>query len=167
MMGRLAVIGLVAVGATSCWIMGPIGSEAGDGADADADTDAIKGCYEGDYTITDPSSVPAFQPYECITGTLTVDATGLTSLILPSLEWVGGDLKIQSDVSLTILDMSALKTVDGILLISYNNALTSLVGLSNLTSVGGNPSISGNATLTHLVVSLRGRPPFFGWHPIQ
>jgi hypothetical protein len=135
-------------------------------------------CFKGSAAIEKESDVTALEPYNCIAGTLVVYDATLTSLELPHLETIRGDLLLTplngGDHYLTNLDLSSLVSVEGDvsivdhyslenldglsgltsvggkLEIGWNDALTGLAGLSSLSSVGGNLTISGNQSLTSL-----------------
>jgi hypothetical protein len=80
----------------------------------------------------------------------------LTSLSLPKLttaaDGIGNMMTsgIMDNAALAHLDLPRLTTVGSRLMISYNLELTSLAGLSTLTTIGGDLYVVGNAGLTTL-----------------
>ena len=105
------------------------------------------GILQGSYTIRNSLDADWIASITSITGDLVVDAPGLTSLDLPALTSVGGNLSIYGNDALTSLDLTALMSVGGDLYIG-SNSLTSL-DLTALTSVGG-LNIENNVALTSL-----------------
>jgi hypothetical protein len=169
---------VLSLGAASCWHASPLGPDAdddtgtdadadadGDGdtdadgdADTDADTETGDECWEGDFEITSVSDVAILEPYECVTGTLTVIDTTLATLDLPNLEWVGGDLSVGDNASLTGLVASALSSIGGALEVGfwtsenegkYNPALSDLE-LGSLVFVGADLTVERNFNLASL-----------------
>jgi hypothetical protein len=90
------------------------------------------------------------------TGSFVISSNkALTSLSLPKLTTADGignmmTSGIMDNAALAHLDLPRLTTVGSGLLISYNLELTSLAGLSTLTTVGGDLYVVGNAGLTAL-----------------
>jgi len=141
------------------------GLDGGD-ADSDSDTDSETetdtgepdagsdagdmGCLEGDYTITNSLEALLLQPYTCITGGLRVQAPGLTSLDLPNLEVVEGDLQIIGNGSLPSFSLSNLVSVGGLNHIMYNDVLTSF-DLGSLISLAGELVVYDNVVLPDCV----------------
>jgi len=103
----------------------------------------------GDVTITSSDAVNAFTARGCtsITGSLTIAGTELTSVNLPALKTVSGDIVIGVDTTLTSLSLPALTTVGGSLNVLGNSALTGL-SLPALTTIGDDLHVSINTTLT-------------------
>ncbi|MDP7037642.1 MAG: hypothetical protein QGI45_00665, partial [Myxococcota bacterium] len=106
------------------------------------------GMLAGDFVIEDAVDVSLLDRFNQINGNLTVNAPGLTSLVLPDLNTVTGDFNIEDGSALTTLDLG-LREVDGDLKIN-NTALTNLSGFGSLTSVGGTLTISNNTALVSL-----------------
>ena len=105
------------------------------------------GCHEGDHTIAGESDVSELEPYTCINGSLHMENTALTSFELPNLERIDGDLDIYSNAALTSLaGLSDLLSVGGNLAIQINDSLTSL-DMYALSEVGGGISIIQNFNL--------------------
>lgn len=123
--------------------------------DTDIDTDdwpTDTECYWGDLTIADASDVATLEPWTCLTGgDLTITTSVLTDVDLPNLQWVGGNLIIENNTTLTSLSgLSALFDVNGDLNITGNAGLTTLSGLSALQSVGGSLEVASNPDLASL-----------------
>jgi len=125
--------------------------------DTDADTDTETetdtctdtGCFEGDCFIYSSSDVAALEPYTCINGDLYVEYFSLAELVLPNLTAVCGTISLIDNLYLANLDLGALTSVGALIL--YNNpALSSLTGLSNLTTVSNGLNIFGSTALTSL-----------------
>jgi len=119
-------------------------TDAGTDTDTDAGTDTdTSECYPGSFTIDEVDTtgdLVEISPYTCIDGSLSILNTTLEIFALPNLQSVGGYVEIRG-----------------------NSALTSLSGLSNLSSVGVGliiglcdmdtqdpPAVPGNAALTNL-----------------
>ncbi len=80
---------------------------------------------EGSFTITNAMEVKTLDGVTSISGDLTVNAPELTSIELPSVAFVGGNLDMKSDDVLTSISLPALTEVGGFLSVSSNTALTS------------------------------------------
>lgn len=110
------------------------------------------GCFKGNYTIAYESDVAELEPYTCINGSLHVKDVDLTSLELPNLETIGGDLVLGPSsgyqFALTNLNLSSLVSVEGDVHVMSTQAMEDLVGLNSLTSVGGELHIHSNEALT-------------------
>jgi hypothetical protein len=131
------------------------------GAGDEPDTGRVDGCYEGDFSIIQPSDLDVIAPYSCITGTLYVVSPDIEDVALPNLEEIGDDLTIRGCASLVNLDgLSILTSLGGDLVIDTNENLVDLSGLSGLTAVG-ELTLRGCASLVNLnglssLASLRG-----------
>jgi hypothetical protein len=129
-------------------------TDADTDGDGDGDTDAPTDtdCYWGDFTIADASDIATLAPFYCLTGgDLTITAPGLTNVDLPNLQWLGEDLIIENNTTLTSLSgLSTLFSVEGSLIVADDSGLTSIEGLSALQTVGGDLNIESNADLTSL-----------------
>lgn len=105
--------------------------------------------FEGDATILTEQDMARFESYTRITGFVVIYNTKLTTLKLPKLTSIGGDLQISFNNALSDLDgLPALASVGGALLIGSNSALRNVDGLSKLTTVSGRAIIAGNGSLT-------------------
>ncbi len=104
-----------------------------------------KPIWRGDYIILDDIDLQLLQGYTTVSGVLLVtNFTELTSLAsLEKLTSIGGGLSIYNN-ALTNLDGLDNLTSVGWLVVCGDN-LTSLAGLESLTSVGGKVEISGKA----------------------
>ena len=95
----------------------------------------------GDLNITSAADITAFQTAKttCISGNLNINSTGLTDLTgLNALQWVGGNISISSNGSMTKLTgLSGLTTVKGGLSIQSNSVLNDFTALSALQTIGG------------------------------
>ena len=104
---------------------GAVDDDAADDDAADDDTAGDCAPCQGDFGIENSTDFDDVERCESITGDLRVIGTDwLTSLDLPCLTSVGGDLEITA-----------------------NSALNSLNGLANLESVGGDLIVTGNFCL--------------------
>jgi len=120
-------------------------------AGSDAATDAgIYECIEGDYTITNSLDVLTLFPYTCIEGDLKIQAPGLTSLSLPKLETISGQLHVSGNSNLDGFAIGNLTSVGESLNISYNDAFVDF-DLEGLISVSGDVTIVFNSALSDCV----------------
>lgn len=71
-----------------------------------------------------------------VDGDLVVEGTGVSAILLPHLETLGGDLVVKDNPSLESVDAPKLDEIPGELVLKDNDALASLQGLSSLTWVG-------------------------------
>ncbi len=129
----------------------------------------LENIYDGDYTISDQSTLDAFYGYTGITGNLSVYNTSLIYNLdgLEHLIEVGGDLTLSNNIDLVDIDgLSNITSVGGSLFIFFNSVLTSLAGLSNITSVGVAVIIGGNDSLPNLN-GLNNITSVPGWFRIQ
>lgn len=92
--------------------------------------------HQGPFTITNTMEVKTLDGVTAITGDLNINAPGLSSIELPSLTSVGGNLDMQSNDVLESFSLPALTEVGGFLSVSSNTALTSF-DLPKLSKVGG------------------------------
>ncbi|HMI93067.1 MAG TPA: hypothetical protein VK509_16970, partial [Polyangiales bacterium] len=115
-------------------------------------TPASPRTYVGDAYISNQAGIDALAGIECITGSLNVYSSDLSSLAgLSSLEGVGAALFIGTNPNLTSLDgLQAVQTIGMDLRIELNDALTSITALSGLTEVGAEVSVLGNPALVDL-----------------
>lgn len=114
----------------------------------DAETDVVGGTLEGSVTIRNSLDAAMFASFSRITGTLVVEAPGLTSLSLPLLEAVDGSLVVQSNDALTELSFGSLLSVGGDLGVLSNKGLADIADFIHLDTVGGSISIRGNDGMT-------------------
>ncbi len=84
-----------------------------------------------------------------ITGNDITNLNGLNVLIAFGGGLSIGDYYIGNPILTSLTGLDNVTSIGGNLLIRYNDALTSLTGLGNLTSIGGNLEI-GNSVLTSL-----------------
>ncbi len=106
----------------------------------------LAGILEGSYTIRNNMDIHFLSSITEITGDLIVNGTGITSLSLPVLEYVGGDLSITSNNYLINIDISALTSVWRLSI--FSNASLTTIDLPALDSVGSSSTIQNNAALT-------------------
>ena len=118
----------------------------------DGGTSCNLGEYSGDFTISAQSDGATLAGYTSISGELRIECPSCADLNeLICLTWVGGDLYICGNPTLTNLDgLGAVTSVGGHLIIGDNNVLANLNGLSVITSTGGSLSIYENGALTDL-----------------
>lgn len=106
----------------------------------------VKGNMTLSGTIAAP--IPDITAVKTVTGTVNLSSSNLSTVSLPNLSSVGGNLELQFEKS-SSFNMPQLKTITGILKItgqndySNNTALINLSSFSSLTAVGG-------VTLTNL-----------------
>lgn len=91
----------------------------------------------------------AAPPCGVVEGSVTI-RNALELQALAGCTGVGGDLDIRAPGLTSIAGLSSLTSVGGNLIISGNNTLTSLGGLDNVTSVGGDLHVVQNDSLTSL-----------------
>lgn len=89
--------------------------------------------FQGSFTIQSSLDVSTIAPYCEITGTLTVNAAGLSTVALPNLRTLGGTLDVQS--TLTSLDLHALEKAGSL------KAYADSIDLSSLTTFFGQSNI--------------------------
>jgi len=116
--------------------------------------------FEGNYLIGDQEDLNDLATYCEVTGHLTVYNTSLTSLTIPQITEVGGDVSVTSNASLTSLTIPNLSSVGGSLIVESNATLTSFE-LPALTEVGegeyDNVSVKHNDALTSFDLSALAR----------
>jgi len=119
--------------------------------------------WDGDFEANDAATLSQLREYTVITGALHIAppqegrdhdihlTTDVEDLPLDCLREVRGDLRIVLNDALASLDgLSNVTSIGGDLGIDGNDALASLDGLSSLTSVRGYVEISRNGALTSL-----------------
>ena len=113
--------------------------------------DAAEPRYFGSFTIRDEADAAYFTDFISVSGSLSLQAPGLTSVELPRLEVVGGSLGLAYNSSLSSIDgLSGLSTIGGQLWIEQNDSLTDLTGFAALRSIGSGLSVSHNRALAVL-----------------
>ncbi len=124
-------------------------------SDSDTDTDSIicdLGTYDGDIEVVTSADLHALAGYTAISGNLTIDSCSSCADVndLICLTSVGG-LVIWNNEALTSLNgLSALTSVDGFLDMDHNTALTSLAGLDAVTTVDWYLRVQRHDVLTNL-----------------
>jgi len=114
--------------------------------DADTDTDTDTGtemdCVIGNYTIKNSVDVDVLAAYTCIEGDLNIIAPGLTSVTLPNLEYVEGNIEIVSSYNQDIetIVMNSLSWIEGDLEIGDMGSVIE-IDFEELESIGGNFNI--------------------------
>jgi hypothetical protein len=111
---------------------------------ASVDDDDSASVDDDDAVDTCAAAVPCLGAYD-IQNSLDLDAFALC-------ESISGDLRFVSQAWLTSVDLPCLTAVGGNLQIVGNNALTDISGLSNLTSVGERLNFYGNRALCQSLV---------------
>jgi hypothetical protein len=106
----------------------------------------------GDFTVNDANDVTALQGVVAVGGNLHILDSNLTTLSLPTLFDVGGNVYISGNDQLTNLSLGALKNVGGWLSADENGALTNL-NLGALSTTGQHIYIGDHAGLTSLNLS--------------
>ncbi len=102
---------------------------------------------EGSFTLSDSAGLETLQGVTEVAGTLEVKAPELTSVCLPELTSVGGDLSVTGNDVMTSLSLPGLTSVGGYLEVNHNASLTSFE-LPALAGSGGNLQVYDNTTLT-------------------
>jgi hypothetical protein len=107
------------------------------GSDLTFYPDACKdrGGVDGDLTINGSKGLAKLSSTVCITGSLIIEASPLTEVVLPRLSEIGGDLIIRDNGKLTKVDLPLLRLVGGAALFLNLPQLTA-VALPELTVVG-------------------------------
>jgi len=105
---------------------------------------------DGNYNIINENNLEAVEFCASVTGYLKFIEEGwLQSIFLPCLTWIGDDLYLHDNSSLSDLDgLSNLVSVGGDLHIDQNISLKSLGGLSSLAVVNGQLWLHLNPSLT-------------------
>ena len=99
----------------------------------------------------DITNLNGFSVLTAIGHNLNITFTKLTNLTgLDNLESISGDVTIDSNLTLTELNLSSLTTIGGSLNIYHSNSLTSVTGLENVTSIGAGLEIENNDALISL-----------------
>jgi hypothetical protein len=96
----------------------------------------------GSFTVANDFDLAAIADCSNITGNLTITAPGLTTIALPNLERVGGNLVVMGNTTLAKLLLAQLKEVGGTLRLELGSVTTE-VDLSRLHS--GGSLVSGAA----------------------
>ncbi len=95
--------------------------------------------FEGDYYVTDSTSMLAFQEYTAITGDLEIRSDAPDTVVIPNLVSIGGQLHLYgpSAISHNVLTVSlpSLETVEYMLKIENCDSLTSF-SMPSIVSVG-------------------------------
>ncbi|MCA9492401.1 MAG: hypothetical protein KC621_20855 [Myxococcales bacterium] len=106
--------------------------------------------WEGDAVLGSDADVASFRRWTRITGDLVVEGTALTEVSLPSLQEVGGEVRLWENPALATLDLGALRSVGGDLSLYDDPELDALVGLGSLEEVGGSLVINRMPALVDL-----------------
>jgi hypothetical protein len=109
--------------------------------------------FDGDYVVDDAADLVALAPISRIRGRLRIQGGTLTEVELPGLVAVDGDLRVESAVALTRLELRGLRYVGGALFAGYNSQLETLVvgtGVEQAVWVGTDLVLITNAKLSTL-----------------
>ena len=134
------------------------------GSDTDSDVD---GCYVGNFFISNAEDLAEFEGYRCIVGSLSILGTPFSTLSLPRLEAVTGDLVINNnqslvEISLPLLTRLGIRYTTDPTDRSYNNELPvglyiagnpllqNLETFNSVTKIEGSVTIERNASLVSL-----------------
>ncbi len=122
-----------------------------DSAGDDDTTPECAACV-GDYVIENENDMVEINLCDSIAGNLEISGAGwLIDFELPCLESVAGHITVSFNDALISLDgISNLATVGGHMMVVGNDSLPSFDGLSSLVSVGDSLSVTSNGTLTSL-----------------
>lgn len=109
-------------------------------------------CPTGNFWLTSQYAVNEFSLYNCtvIEGDLAISDSVTDLSVLNSIVSITGNLNISTTNLTSINGLSSLTSIGGSLYMGSNSQLTNLNGLSSLTSVGGAIYISSNSKLTDL-----------------
>jgi len=116
------------------------------GSDTDANTDggADGGtdCLEGNYVANNTLDLDFLSGFSCVTGSVTINAFGISEVSVPYLESIGGRLKVEDADYPTLISFSSLEYVgDGMLfeqssIIEQDGTPTTIDFASLQTSLG-------------------------------
>jgi PKD repeat protein len=129
------------------------------------------GACTGDFTVagaTAGDTLAQIAGCESISGDLTIQDGVFTTVDLPNLVSVGGDLSVSSASLMTTLSLPALTNTGGDLWVNSLPQLTTL-SLPALTEAGGDLTISNHSSLANLTlgpVDTVGGGLFFGGNPL-
>jgi hypothetical protein len=102
--------------------------------------------YQGDFTIVNGADVDTLAAYCELTGSLIVNAPGLTSVVLPDLTKVGGFLQVDDTDDLSTFSLPALTVVEYKMTLDRNTALTVMetpkLEVVGMLSVRDNPLLT-------------------------
>ncbi len=107
-------------------------------------------CFAGDFVVNRSDEVTSLQTTRCVTGNLVLAVEDIEDISAPFLESVEGDLVVVG-TSAPVLDLGALTTVEGSVLVQANPNLL-LANFDQLTTVGGDIVVNGNPLLSTLSV---------------
>ena len=114
-----------------------------------SETDVADFCATYDGVVGDlqlaGGGLPAVVDLSClveVTGDFVVSADTTEQLLLPSLWWVGGELRIAGNPSMSVLDVPSLRFVDGSLVL-LDNAMVGAPVFSSLEEVGELARVDG------------------------
>ena len=168
------ISGLAAQVSTLAWGLAPTGTSTGNGTTTATTTTAAPASTVYPWTVANNVTSSALARYTAIVGSLQLSGPGATSLFLPALTWLGGDLNLSNNTQMTLVSLPVLGAIGGSVIVegggngfyahvttpfdtwlftytSSNTALT-LITLPALTRTGGALSITntgqGNAALT-------------------
>lgn len=109
--------------------------------------------YDGDYVVDDAADLVALAPISRIRGRLRIQGGELTAVELPGLVAVDGDLRVESAVALTRLELRGLRYVGGAMFLGYNTQLETLAvgtGVEQAVWVGNDLVLVTNPRLSTL-----------------
>jgi hypothetical protein len=106
-------------------------------------------CFEGDAKIASDSDVLLYASFSKITGKLHIGGMQVTSIKLPNLREVGGDVEIMGTALRTLSGLDSLETVGGELSIMDNASIRDIT-LPELATVSKSFIIRDNGSLDSL-----------------
>lgn len=101
----------------------------------------------GDRIVTDDEQLADVASCSEITGDLQISGLDVAAIVLPELTAVGGDLRISRNDQLVEIDVGALASVGGALIVEDNAALPSLDGFGALATVDSDVRVARNDAL--------------------
>jgi hypothetical protein len=122
---------------------GPQGNEGPAGQDVNVFGETLQGSFD----IRNEIDIARFQPVRTITGNLTINMPGLSSVTLPNLETVQGELIISTNPELSSISFPALDTIGIRLIVTQNPSLPTCQAqnlLAQLTNPPPGVIITGN-----------------------
>lgn len=107
--------------------------------------------WEGDLQIPGPAAASTLRRLVAVEGNLIVFGTNLEALDLPALRTVSGDVVIKGNSRLkTLSGLERLVWIGGRLIVERNSSMVHLAGLDALASIGGSLHIHQNVAMESL-----------------
>jgi len=121
-------------------------SDADTDTDTDTNTDTEPVCIEGSFTVANTDDLAVLAEYQCVTGDLGINMTGMGDVSLDGLLWVGNDFWIGATIGTVSFEAPNLTSIGGRLALGCSSAPEGegLIGASfpALVSVGDEVQVS-------------------------